>query len=144
MQTQIFHTLYHTHENVLLGSPTGSGKTVAAELAMWQSLRDHPGSKIVYIAPMKALVRERVLDWRGRLTQQLGLKLVELTGDNTPDTRTIRDADIIITTPEKWGRYLPFLADTIVCSSSESRHHRRDPSFWAATEDPFWKLSSVE
>ena len=102
MQTQIFHSLYHTHQNILLGSPTGSGKTIAAELAMWQSLRDRPGSKIVYIAPMKALVRERVLDWRSRLTQPLGLKLVELTGDNTPDTRTIRDADIIITTPEKW------------------------------------------
>ena len=102
MQTQIFHTLYHTPENVLLGSPTGSGKTVAAELAMWWAFREKPGSKVVYIAPMKALVRERVQDWRKRLTKQLGLKLVELTGDNTPDTRTIRDADIIITTPEKW------------------------------------------
>ncbi|KAI4202102.1 MAG: hypothetical protein LQ350_002769 [Teloschistes chrysophthalmus] len=102
MQTQIFHTLYHTSANVLLGSPTGSGKTVAAELAMWWAFREKPGSKVVYIAPMKALVRERVQDWRKRLTKQMGLKLVELTGDNTPDTRTIRDADIIITTPEKW------------------------------------------
>ncbi|EHY59058.1 putative steryl acetyl hydrolase mug81 [Exophiala dermatitidis] len=102
MQTQIFHTLYHTANNVLLGSPTGSGKTVAAELAMWWAFREHPGSKVVYIAPMKALVRERVQDWRRRLAIPLGLKLVELTGDNTPDTRTIRDADIIITTPEKW------------------------------------------
>ncbi|KAI9770001.1 MAG: hypothetical protein M1840_003712 [Geoglossum simile] len=102
MQTQIFHCLYHTPENVLLGSPTGSGKTVAAELAMWWAFREKPGSKIVYIAPMKALVRERVKDWRARLTQQMGLQLVELTGDNTPDTRTIRHADIIITTPEKW------------------------------------------
>lgn len=102
MQTQIFHTLYHTPANVLLGSPTGSGKTVAAELAMWWAFREKPGSKVVYIAPMKALVRERVQDWRQRLTRQMGLKLVELTGDNTPDTRTIRDADIIITTPEKW------------------------------------------
>ncbi|KAK5372430.1 putative steryl acetyl hydrolase mug81 [Exophiala xenobiotica] len=102
MQTQIFHTLYHTSNNVLLGSPTGSGKTVAAELAMWWAFREHPGSKVVYIAPMKALVRERVQDWRKRLTGPMGLKLVELTGDNTPDTRTIRDADIIITTPEKW------------------------------------------
>ncbi|KAL8868740.1 MAG: hypothetical protein Q9174_004784, partial [Haloplaca sp. 1 TL-2023] len=102
MQTQIFHTLYHTDANVLLGSPTGSGKTVAAELAMWWAFREKPGSKVVYIAPMKALVRERVQDWRKRLTKQMGLKLVELTGDNTPDTRTIRDADIIITTPEKW------------------------------------------
>ena len=102
MQTQIFHTLYHTAANVLLGSPTGSGKTVAAELAMWWAFREKPGSKVVYIAPMKALVRERVQDWRKRLTRQMRLKLVELTGDNTPDTRTIRDADIIITTPEKW------------------------------------------
>ena len=102
MQTQIFHTLYHTSANVLLGSPTGSGKTVAAELGMWWSFQNKPGSKVVYIAPMKALVRERVQDWRRRLTRQMGLKLVELTGDNTPDTLTIRDADIIITTPEKW------------------------------------------
>jgi antiviral helicase SLH1 len=102
MQTQIFHCLYHTSANVLLGSPTGSGKTIASELAMWWAFREKPGSKVVYIAPMKALVRERVKDWGTRLTRQLGLKLVELTGDNTPDTGTIRDADIIITTPEKW------------------------------------------
>jgi antiviral helicase SLH1 len=102
MQTQIFHTLYNTSANVLLGSPTGSGKTVAAELAMWWAFRERPKSKVVYIAPMKALVRERVKDWGTRLARPLGLKLVELTGDNTPDTRTIADADIIITTPEKW------------------------------------------
>lgn len=102
MQTQLFHCMYHTPANVLLGSPTGSGKTIACELAMWWAFREKPGSKVVYIAPMKALVRERVQDWTKRLTRQMGLKLVELTGDNTPDTRTIRDADIIVTTPEKW------------------------------------------
>lgn len=102
MQTQLFHCMYHTNANVLLGSPTGSGKTIAAELSMWWAFRERPGSKVVYIAPMKALVRERVQDWSRRLTRQMGLKLVELTGDNTPDTRTIRNADIIVTTPEKW------------------------------------------
>jgi antiviral helicase SLH1 len=83
MQTQIFHTLYNTPANVLLGSPTGSGKTVAAELAMWWAFKERPGSKVVYIAPMKALVRERVKDWGARLAKPLGLKLVELTGKNT-------------------------------------------------------------
>ncbi|EHK97427.1 putative helicase mug81 [Glarea lozoyensis 74030] len=102
MQTQLFHCLYHSPANVFLGSPTGSGKTIACELAMWWAFREKPGSKVVYIAPMKALVRERVKDWSARITRQMGLKLVELTGDNTPDTRTIRDADIIVTTPEKW------------------------------------------
>ncbi|KAJ3077291.1 activating signal cointegrator 1 complex subunit [Podochytrium sp. JEL0797] len=102
VQTQIFHTLYRTQNNALVGAPTGSGKTVAAELALWAAFRDFPKSKVVYIAPMKALVRERVQDWRLRLTRQMGRKLVELTGDVTPDLHTIQGADIIITTPEKW------------------------------------------
>ncbi|KAJ3300578.1 activating signal cointegrator 1 complex subunit [Borealophlyctis nickersoniae] len=102
VQTQIFHTLYRTEHNVLVGAPTGSGKTVAAELALWSAFRDHPKSKVVYIAPLKALVRERVKDWRARLTGPMNCKLVELTGDVTPDLRTIQSADIIITTPEKW------------------------------------------
>src|ERR1700723_368857 len=51
---------------------------------------------------MKALVRERVRSGGTRLSGPLGLNLVELTGAKAPDTRTRKDADIIITTPEKW------------------------------------------
>ena len=36
IQTQLFHCLYHTNNNTLLGSPTGSGKTIAAEIAMFR------------------------------------------------------------------------------------------------------------
>ena len=52
IQTQIFHTLYHSDGNVLLGAPTGSGKTVAAELAMFRVFREYPGKKVkeLYIA----------------------------------------------------------------------------------------------
>ncbi|SMN22397.1 similar to Saccharomyces cerevisiae YGR271W SLH1 Putative RNA helicase related to Ski2p, involved in translation inhibition of non-poly(A) mRNAs [Maudiozyma saulgeensis] len=102
MQTMTFHTLYNTNDNVFVGSPTGSGKTVVAELAMWHAFRDFPGSKIVYIAPMKALVRERVDDWRKRVTPVTGDKVVELTGDSLPDPRDVADATIVITTPEKF------------------------------------------
>ncbi|CAG8549453.1 12440_t:CDS:10, partial [Cetraspora pellucida] len=102
VQTQVFDTLYKTSNNVLVGAPTGSGKTVTAELAMWWAFREFPRSKVVYIAPLKALVRERVDDWRSRLTGPTKRKLVELTGDVTPDLRSIEKADIIITTPEKW------------------------------------------
>lgn len=102
IQTQIFHTLYHTDTNVLLGAPTGSGKTIAAEMAMFRVFNKYPDSKVVYIAPLKALVRERIEDWKVRIEEKLGKKVVELTGDVTPDMRAIAQADLIVTTPEKW------------------------------------------
>jgi activating signal cointegrator complex subunit 3 len=102
VQTQVFHTLYHTDSNVLLGSPTGSGKTVAAELAIFRIFREYPGAKAVYIAPLKALVRERIEDWKKRIQEKLGKKVIELTGDVTPDMRAIASSDLIVTTPEKW------------------------------------------
>ncbi|KAJ2715375.1 putative steryl acetyl hydrolase mug81 [Coemansia spiralis] len=102
VQTQIFHTLYHTDHNALVGAPTGSGKTIAAELAMWRAFREHPRQKVVYIAPLKALVKERVADWTRRVMGPMRRTLVELTGDVTPDVNAIQRADVIITTPEKW------------------------------------------
>ena len=62
----------------------------------------YPGGKAVYIAPLKALVRERVGDWRERMERRLGKRVVELTGDSSPDIRAIERADVIVTTPEKW------------------------------------------
>ena len=102
VQTQIFHSLYHSDVPVLLGAPTGSGKTVAAELAVFRLLSAHPGAKAIYIAPLKALVAERLRDWGDKFERRLGKRVVELTGDVTPDLAALKRSDIIITTPEKW------------------------------------------
>ena len=69
---------------------------------MFKVFRDYPEGKIVYVAPLKALVRERMEDWRIRLEKKLGKKVVELTGDITPDIRAIMNSSVIVTTPEKW------------------------------------------
>jgi activating signal cointegrator complex subunit 3 len=87
--------------NVLLGAPTGSGKTNCCELAMMRLFRTRPKAKFVYVAPMKALVRERMKDWGVRLAKVLGKKVVELTGD-VSDMGAVEGADVIVTTPEKW------------------------------------------
>ena len=102
IQTQVFHSVYHSDQNILLGAPTGSGKTVIAELAMLRVFTHYPGAKCVYVAPLKALVRERMKDWKVRLESKLGKRVVELTGDVTPDVHAIQSADVIVTTPEKW------------------------------------------
>uniref|UniRef100_A0A5S6QU49 Activating signal cointegrator 1 complex subunit 3 n=1 Tax=Trichuris muris TaxID=70415 RepID=A0A5S6QU49_TRIMR len=102
VQTQMFFCLFHTDNNVLVGAPTGSGKTIAAELAILRVFAKTPTLKCVYIAPLKALVKERMKDWTIRLEQKLGKRVVELTGDCTPDARILATADVVVTTPEKW------------------------------------------
>ena len=86
VQTQVFHTLYATDENSLIGAPTSSGKTLCAELAIFRLFNLRPLKKVlkiffsknvdifkcVYIAPLKALVRERVLDWEQKFNKKLG------------------------------------------------------------------------
>ena len=42
---------------------------------MFKVFRDAPAAKVVYIAPMKALVRERIADWKQRFERQLGKKV---------------------------------------------------------------------
>jgi len=52
---------------------------------------------------LKALAKERIIDWKKRLEQGLLRKSVlELTGDVTPDLKALQKADVLITTPEKW------------------------------------------
>jgi activating signal cointegrator complex subunit 3 len=102
IQTQAFHSLYNTDDSVLLGAPTGSGKTVSSELALLRAFRTRPGSCVLYIAPLKALVRERVADWRKGLCAALRKTLVELTGDAPADGAALARADLVVATPEKW------------------------------------------
>ena len=47
---------------------------------MFRVFKQSPKAKVGYIAPMKALVRERVADWKKRLEIKLDKKVVELTG----------------------------------------------------------------
>jgi hypothetical protein len=64
-------------ENMLLCAPTGAGKTNVAMLTMLREIGLHRNAadgsinkdafKIVYVAPMKSLVREMVANFSGRL-----------------------------------------------------------------------------
>ncbi len=59
--------MFHTDSNVLIGAPTGSGKTIMSELAMLRVFKHMPNHKIIFIAPLKALAKERIIDWKRRL-----------------------------------------------------------------------------
>ena len=85
---------------MLVGAPTGSGKTITAEIAMFRVFNNYPDKKIIYVAPLKALAKERLRDWTVRLGK-LNKTVLELTGDYTPDVLSLNNANVLITTPEK-------------------------------------------
>ncbi|HEU5348896.1 MAG TPA: DEAD/DEAH box helicase, partial [Ktedonobacterales bacterium] len=62
--------------SVLVAAPTGTGKTVVAEFAIWQARR--AGQRAIYTAPIKALSNQKFRDLRQRHgAREVGL----LTGD---------------------------------------------------------------
>lgn len=104
IQSECFSSIFEGDDNLVLSSPTGSGKTVIFELAICRlfALHSQRSFKIVYQAPIKSLCSERRRDWESRFNH-LGLNCVELTGDSASGhMKNITNADIIITTPEKW------------------------------------------
>ncbi|KAI8020830.1 DExH-box ATP-dependent RNA helicase DExH12 [Camellia lanceoleosa] len=110
VQSKVYETALFTAENILLCAPTGAGKTNVAMLTILQQIAlhrnedgsfNHSNYKIVYVAPMKALVAEVVGNLSNRL-QHYDVKVKELSGDQTLTRQQIEETHIIVTTPEKW------------------------------------------
>lgn len=59
IQTQVFNALYTSDENVFVGAPTGSGKTICAEFALLRAFSRNEDARCVYIAPNKDLAAIR-------------------------------------------------------------------------------------
>ena len=120
IQTQLFHVLYHTDTPVLLGAPTGSGKTTVAEIALLRMKKQNPKAKCVYIAPLKSLARERLKEWSKRLgAPPLRWKVLELSGDTSHDVNALNNSDILVSTMA-----LRLLLLFNICSCGSSYTHR--------------------
>ncbi|MCL7022186.1 hypothetical protein MKW94_029915 [Papaver nudicaule] len=104
IQAQVFTALFNTDENVLVAAPTGSGKTICAEFAVLRNYQEGLNGiiRVVCIAPVEALAKERYRDWEEKFGKGLGLTVVELTGELATDLKLLEKGQVIISTPEKW------------------------------------------
>lgn len=160
VQSKICDVALRSSENMLLCAPTGAGKTNVAMLAMLNILGqyrrkpraedestkgyedqesqaeqfDLQAFKIVYIAPMKALVQEVVKNFSERL-KPYGVSVRELSGDSSLTRQQISETQLLVTTPEKWdivtrqgeGRAYTQLVKLVIADEVHLLHSERGP-----------------
>ncbi|MBT3720753.1 DEAD/DEAH box helicase [archaeon] len=84
-------------KNLLICTPTASGKTLVAEIAMLQNIYNNKG-KGVYIVPLKALASEKYEYFKEKYPD---LKVALSIGDTDSSDSYLDKFDIIITVSEK-------------------------------------------
>lgn len=102
IQTQVFNAIYNSDDNVFVGAPTGSGKTICCEFAVLRMFSQNAEGRCVYVAPLEALAQQIYADWSQKFGAVLGKKVVLLTGETGTDLKLLAKGNIVISTPEKW------------------------------------------
>lgn len=143
IQTKVHETALFTAENMLVCAPTGAGKTNVALLSILHEVGLHQrpdgtldleAFKIIYLAPMKALVAEIVQNFSKRL-EPLGMVVKEFTGDVQLNKQELAEANVIVMTPEKYdvitrkGDARPFtrLVKLLIIDEIHLLHDSRGP-----------------
>lgn len=85
--------------NLVISSSVASGKTVNAEAIFGYELNTKPGSKIVYVSPLKALGKEKFDDWSKHPTFKRFTKVL-VSSDEIVTKADFENSRMIISTIE--------------------------------------------
>ena len=91
-------------KNLLIASPTASGKTLIAALAAYKRIVEEK-RKAVYLSPLRALASEKYAEFRN-LLEPFGVKCVISTGDFDSAGEALKNYDFLILTNEKFDSLL--------------------------------------
>lgn len=101
VQSRVFE-IHDRNCNCVIAAPTSVGKTVCAEMFMANEVRVR-GGKAIYLAPLRALAKEKIDDWTSPGSIFSDLKIAICTGDyrlNDSKLKELESADVIVMTSE--------------------------------------------
>jgi helicase len=107
--------LLSSRNSKVVRMPTSAGKTRVAELAIAHTLVDDVGSKVIYIAPYRALVGEVEESLRAVISD-LGYQVSTVLGTYDSDALEeliAAEADLLVVTPEKLDLLLRASSDSL-------------------------------
>src|SRR5579862_334620 len=90
-------------QNVVVVTPTASGKTLCYNLPVLQRLVDDPGARAMYLFPTKALAEDQLHEFQAAVDAMgSGIRAFTYDGDTPQDARrTIRErANVVLTNPD--------------------------------------------
>lgn len=113
-------------KNIVLASPTASGKTLVAELAILKSILEN-GGKALYLTPLRALASEKYEDFQKYTVVEKSpgrrVRVAVTSGDYDSSDIYLANFDIIISTNEKADSLLrhrtPWIEDVSVVVADE-------------------------
>jgi helicase len=91
-------------KNLLIASPTASGKTLIAALAAYRRIVGE-GRKVVYLSPLRALASEKYSEFKN-LLERFGVRCVISTGDFDSAGEALKGYDLLVLTNEKFDSLL--------------------------------------
>ncbi|MEW6162153.1 MAG: DEAD/DEAH box helicase [Nitrospirota bacterium] len=91
-------------DSFVVAAPTASGKTLIAEIAALKMFLK-TGGKVIYLVPLRALAREKFEDFSKKY-RDIGIRIVQSTGDYDSADPWLYNADLIISTNEKMDSLL--------------------------------------
>ncbi len=113
--------------NVVLVTPTASGKTLVAEVTMIENVIRRK-RKTLYLVPLRAIAHEKASEFS--IYEKLGIKVAVTTGDYDADDSYLEKYDIIVTTNEKADsllRHNPKWIDDVGLLVVDEIHYLDDP-----------------
>jgi len=86
--------------NLIISSPTASGKTLIADLTALNSVINNK-KKVICVCPLKALASEHFNEFKKKYSNELNIKTTISTGDYDSGSKYLSNYDVIFTTYEK-------------------------------------------